>query len=77
MVFIDDCLIQGDWPEAKLCDVHVVIARDREDIWDVRFGQGWSLELDWRSEELGVDVETEAIGGAEDYSDVDPSICWR
>jgi hypothetical protein len=35
------------------------------------------LELDWWSAELGVDVETEAVGGAEDYSDVDPSICWR
>jgi len=77
MVFIDDCLIQGDWPEAKLCDVQVVIARDREDIWDGRFGQGWSLKLYWWSEELGVDIKTEAIGGAEDCSNVDPIICWR
>lgn len=77
VVFIDDCLIQGDWPEAKLCDVQVVIARDREDIWDGRFGQGWSLKRYWWSEELGVDIQTEAIGGAEDYSNVDPIICWR
>lgn len=77
MVLIDDCLIQGYRPEAKLCDVQVVIARDGEDVWDGGFGQGWSLKLYWWSEELGVDVKTEAVGGAEDHSNVDPSICWR
>ena len=35
------------------------------------------MERYWWSEELGVDVKTEAVGGAEDYSNVDPIICWR